>query len=210
MNSFRKSMIASAVGLSLGIASQAYAAVDAYLVINGTPQPSTPLMPGINVLSFSWGASNTGSVSVQAPNPGTGLLFDAGAGAAITMMSTAPGTQTLDITETGLMSMPDRFAEPAGKGIDLGMLEIVTNRLLRLQMPRSCQHRFECRKLGRGQTMGEPGFAADAAIGPRSRRRDRIAEWGHRDVSVAVCLSFRPIGPHGNVGHATSGGGEQP
>jgi PEP-CTERM motif-containing protein len=104
MNSFRKSMIASAVGLSLGLASQAYAAVDAFLVINGTPQPSTPLMPGINVLSFSWGASNTGSVSVQAPNPGTGLLFDAGTGAAITMMSTAPGPQTLDITETGLMS----------------------------------------------------------------------------------------------------------
>ena len=110
----------------------------------------------------------------------------------------------------GAASMPDRFAEPAGKGIDLGMIEIAANRLLRLQMPRSCQHRFECRKLGRGQTMGEAGFAADAALGPRSRRRDRIAEWGHRDVSVAVCLSFRPIGPHGNVGHATSGGGEQP
>jgi PEP-CTERM motif len=104
MNTFRKSMIASAVGLSLGLASQAYAAVDAYLTINGTPEPSTPVMPGINVLSWSWGAGNSGSVSVQGPNSATGLLFDAGTSAAITMLSTAPGPQTLDITETGLLS----------------------------------------------------------------------------------------------------------
>jgi len=104
MDSFRNSLIAAAAGLSLGFASQVYAAVDAFLVINGTPQPSTPVMPGINVLSWSWGAGNTGSVSVQGPNPATGLLFDAGAAGAITMMSTAPGPQTLDITETGLMS----------------------------------------------------------------------------------------------------------
>ena len=104
MNTFRKSMIASAVGLSLGFASQTYAAVNAFLVINGTPQPSTPVAPGINVLSWSWGVSNNGSVSITAPNPGTGLLLDAGTTAAITMTSTAPGPQTLDITETGLMS----------------------------------------------------------------------------------------------------------
>jgi hypothetical protein len=104
MNTFRKSLIAGAVALSLGLASQSYAAVNAFLVINGTPEPSTPVMPGINVLSWSWGASNNGSVSLTAPNPGTGLLLDAGTTAAITMTSTAPGAQTLDITETGLMS----------------------------------------------------------------------------------------------------------
>lgn len=104
MNNFRNRWIASAIGLSLGFASQANAAVDMFLTINGTPEPSTPLMPGINPLSFSWGAGNTGSVSAQAPNPGTGLLFDAGVGGAITMMSTAPGAQTLGITETGLMA----------------------------------------------------------------------------------------------------------
>jgi hypothetical protein len=104
MNTFRNSLIASAIGLSLGLASQANAAVNAFLTINGTPEPSTPLTPGITVLSFSFGASNNGSVSVIAPNPGTGLLLDAGTTAAITMTSTAPGPQTLDITETGLMS----------------------------------------------------------------------------------------------------------
>jgi hypothetical protein len=104
MNTFRKSMIASAVGLSLGLASQAYAAVDVYLDVNGTTGPSMPVMPGINVLTWSWGAGNGGAVSMQGPNPGTGLLFDAGTAGAITMTSTAPGDQTLDITETGLMS----------------------------------------------------------------------------------------------------------
>jgi len=104
MKKFRKWWIAPAIGFSLGLASQANAAVDAYLTINGTPGPSTPVMPGINILSWSWGAGNAGFVSVQAPNPGTGVLFDAGTGAAITMMSTAPGPQTLDITETGLTS----------------------------------------------------------------------------------------------------------
>ena len=104
MNTFRKSIIASAVALSLGLASQAYAAVDVYLDVNGTTGPSTPVTPGINVLSWSWGAGNTGSISMQGPNPGTGLLFDAGTANEITMTSTAPGAQTLDITETGLMS----------------------------------------------------------------------------------------------------------
>jgi len=104
MNTFRKSMIASAVGLSLGLASQAYAAVDVYLDVNGTTGPSMPVMPGINLLTWSWGAGNGGAVSMQGPNPGTGLLFDAGTAGAITMTSTAPGDQTLDITETGLMS----------------------------------------------------------------------------------------------------------
>jgi hypothetical protein len=106
MNTFRNSMVASAVALSLGFASQANAAVDMFLTIDGTPGPSTPVMPGINVQSFSWGVGSTGngSVSIQSPNPGTGLLFDAGTGGAITMVATAPTTQTLDITETGLMS----------------------------------------------------------------------------------------------------------
>jgi hypothetical protein len=104
MNIFRNSLIASAIGLSLGFACQADAAVNAFLTINGTPQPSAPVTPGINVLSWSWGAGNNGSVSITAPNPGTGLLLDAGTTAAITMTSTAPGSQTLDITETGLMS----------------------------------------------------------------------------------------------------------
>lgn len=104
MNTFRNSIIASAVGLSLGFALQAHAAVDAFLTVNGTPGPSTPVMPGINVMAWSWGASNNGSASVQGPNSGTGLLFDVGADAAITMMSSAPGPQTLDITETGLTS----------------------------------------------------------------------------------------------------------
>jgi hypothetical protein len=104
MKSFRSSLIAAAVTLSLGFASHAYAAVDAYLTIDGTAQAPTPLNPGINVLTFSWGTGNNGVVSVTAPNPGTGLLLDAGTTAAITMTSTAAGAQTLDITETGLTS----------------------------------------------------------------------------------------------------------
>jgi hypothetical protein len=102
MHNFRGWWIASAIGLSLGFAAQTNAAVDAFLVINGTQEPSTSVMPGINVMPFSWGAGNTGSVNFQGPNTGTGLLFDAGVGGAITMMSTAPGTQMLGITETGL------------------------------------------------------------------------------------------------------------
>lgn len=78
--------------------------LDAFLVINGTPEPSTPLTPGINVLSWSWGSGNAGAVIAQGPNAGTGLLFDAGVSGAITMMSNARGVQALDITETGLMS----------------------------------------------------------------------------------------------------------
>jgi len=104
MDTFRNSLIAAAIGLSLGCASQADAAIDMFLTINGTPESPTPVMPGINVLSWSWGAGNNGSVSVTAPNPGTGLLLDAGTTAAIAMTSTASGPQTLDITETGLMS----------------------------------------------------------------------------------------------------------
>jgi len=104
MNSFRHWWIAPAIGFSLGLAPAANAAVDAYLTIDGTAGPSTPVVPGINVLSWSWGAGNTGAVSLQAPNPGTGVLFDAGTSGAITMTSTAPGPQTLDITETGLTS----------------------------------------------------------------------------------------------------------
>jgi PEP-CTERM motif len=104
MNTFRKSIIASAVALSVGLASQAYAAVDVYLDVNGTMGPSTAVMPGINVLTWSWGTGNGGAVLMQGPDPTTGLLFDAGTAGAITMTSTAPGAQTLDITETGLMS----------------------------------------------------------------------------------------------------------
>jgi len=48
------------------------------------------------------GCGQTGSVTAQGPNPGTGLLFDVGVDGAVTMMP--PGAQTLDITETGLMS----------------------------------------------------------------------------------------------------------
>jgi hypothetical protein len=117
MNTVRNSLIVAAVGLSLGFASQAYGAVDAFLTIDGTAQPATPLMPGINVLSWSWGAGNGGSVNVQAPDSANGLLFDAGTGGAVTMMSTAPGSQTLEITETGLtagraMSLTGSFTGP--------------------------------------------------------------------------------------------------
>jgi hypothetical protein len=104
MNNLRNWWIASAIGMSLGFAAQANAAVDMFLTVNGTAEPSTPLMPGINVLSWSWGTGNAGAVIAQGPNTGTGLLFDAGVSGAITMMSTARGAQTLDITETGLMS----------------------------------------------------------------------------------------------------------
>jgi len=104
MNTFRNSVIAAAVAFSLGFVSQTYAAVNAYLVIDGTKQPPQVVTPGIDVLSFSFGAGNSGSVNLQSPDPGTGLLFDAGTGGAITMTSTATGSQTLDITETGLMS----------------------------------------------------------------------------------------------------------
>jgi len=104
MKTLRNWWIASAIGLSLGFDSQANAAVDMFLTFNGTQGPSTPVVPGINVLSWSWGTGNTGSVSFQGPNPSTGVLFDAGVAGAITMMSTATGPQTLDITETGLMS----------------------------------------------------------------------------------------------------------
>jgi hypothetical protein len=102
MHNIRNWWIASAIGVSLGFAAQTNAAVNAYLVIDGTKGESMPVMPGINVMPFSWGTGNAGSVNFQGPNPGTGLLFDAGVGGAITMMSTAPGAQTLDITETGL------------------------------------------------------------------------------------------------------------
>lgn len=117
MNTVRNSLIVTAVGLSLGFASQVYGAVDAFLTVNGTPEPATPLMPGINVFSFSWGAGNGGSASVQGPASSTGLLFDAGTDAAITMMSTASGPQTLEITETGLtaghaMSLTGSFTGP--------------------------------------------------------------------------------------------------
>jgi len=94
-------MIASAIGLSFGLTSQAHAAVNMFLTFDGTTTSPTPVMPGVNVLGFSWGASNAGSVSAQGPNPATGLLLDASTNGAITMMSTAPGPQTLDITETG-------------------------------------------------------------------------------------------------------------
>ena len=102
MRSFRNGWIASAIGLGLGFAAQSNAAVNAFLVIDGRPQTPTPVTPGIDVLSFSFGAGNTGSVSFQGPNSGTGLLFDAGTGGAITMTSTASGPQTLGIVETGL------------------------------------------------------------------------------------------------------------
>jgi hypothetical protein len=105
MSKIRNWSIVAAVGIGLAVASQSQAAVDAYLVIDGgTPTTPIAVNPGINVLTWSWGASNTGVVSIQGPSSGTGLLFDAGTAGAITMTSTAPGAQTLAITETGLMS----------------------------------------------------------------------------------------------------------